>query len=183
MKLCFNLTGNHCNEYPFLTIYYNKDNIYCDYICNQTVLEFEVDLSDIGIVTLSGIQKSNGLDGKWDTMLDNSGQIVKDKNLQINNISIDNIDMGKPWINCLPMHKEHNKTIPCQAGMWDNGSIQFAIKPPVLNWIIEEKFINPTVQHQHSDKDFSGQDKFDYEYIQRKIKSIKHLIHDQKSNL
>ena len=111
MKLCFNLTGNHCNEYPFLTIYYNKDNIYCDYICNQTVLTFDVDSSDIGIVTLSGIQKSNGLDGKWDTMLDNGGRIVKDKNLQINNISIDNIDMNKSWINCLPMHKENNKTM------------------------------------------------------------------------
>jgi hypothetical protein len=81
------------------------------------------------------------------------------------------------------MHKENNKTIPCQAGMWDNGSIQFAIKTPVLNWIIEEKFINPTIQRRNSVNDFSGQDKFDYDYIQRKIKSIKSIIHDQKSNL
>jgi hypothetical protein len=183
MKLCFNLTGNHCNEYPCLTIYYNKDNIFCDYIYNQTVLEFDVDFSDIGIITLSGIQKSNGLNDKWDTVLDNTGQIVKDKNLQINNISVDNIDMGTPWINRLPMCKENNETISCQSGMWDNGSIQFAIKAPVLNWIIEEKFINPVIQHQSPIKNFSGQDKFDYEYIRHKIKSIKSIIHDQKSNL
>lgn len=181
MKLCFYLTGNYCNEYPFLTIRYNKDPIYSDYICNQTVLEFDVDLIDVGVITLIGIQKSDGVNGKWDTMLDNTGQIVKDKNLQINKITIDNIDMGTPWINSLLIHKENNEIIPCQSGMWNNGSIQFVIKAPTLSWIIEEKFINNN--NQHLPKDFSGQDKFDYEYIRCKIKSIKNIIHDQKSNL
>ena len=67
--------------------------------------------------------------------------------------------------------------------MYSNGYIKFEITEPVLNWVIEEKFIK---QEKKIDLEFharSGQRRFEYDYIQEKIRSIRQKINDQNSDL
>ena len=183
MRISFDLHGNCCNEYPLVTIKNNQDVLYHGHVQDRQVLVFDVDPLADHAITLTGLNKSNGIDGKWDTVVDNQGRIIKDKNLQINDIQIENISMGIEWIKNLPMHKENNITEPCLMGMYANGSIQFEITSPVIDWIIEEKFIKQEKKLAFESHARSGQCKFEYEYVQEKIQSIRQIINDQNVNL
>jgi hypothetical protein len=183
MKIDFDLVGNCCNEYPLITIKNNQDILYHGYVQNHLVLEFDVELQDRHVITIEGLGKCNGTTGKWDTQVDDQGCIIKDKNLQINNVRIENISLGSEWIKNLPIHKENNVVEPCLMGMYSNGVIQFEITSPVLSWIIEEKFIKQEKKLVFESHARNGQCKFEYEYIQEKILAIRQIINDQNVNL
>jgi hypothetical protein len=68
-------------------------------------------------------------------------------------------------------------------GMYANGSIQFKITSPVIDWIIEEKFIKQEKKLEFESHARSGQYKFEYEYVTEKIQSIKKIINDKNLNL
>jgi hypothetical protein len=61
---------------------------------------------------------------------------------------------------------------------WNNGSVNFSIQTPILDWIIQEKFINleENIITPHHAR--SGERRFDYMYIQEKIKAIQKIIND-----
>jgi len=98
MKFKLSLTGSKCNEYPRLTILHNQQVVYSELIVDSAEVEVDVDLQYDDLITLQGIDKSQGENGKWDTQLNEAGQIIADKWLSINNICIDNISMGPEWI-------------------------------------------------------------------------------------
>jgi hypothetical protein len=108
MQISFDLYGNCCNEYPLITIKNNQEVLYHGYVQDRQVLVFDIDTLVDHTLTLTGLNKCNGTNGKWDTVIDDQGRIIKDKNLRINDIQIENISMGIEWIKNLPMHKQNN---------------------------------------------------------------------------
>lgn len=178
MKFKLSLTGSKCNEYPLLTILHNQQVVYSGLIVDSTSVEFEVTLQKDNLITLQGIDKSQGEKGKWDTQLNEAGQIIADKWLSINNIWIDNISMGPEWIRSLTLVDSTSEQQFFDRTWWNNGSVSFSIELPLLDWIINEKFIKveQNVIAPHDAR--SGERKFDYAYIQEKINVIQKIIND-----
>jgi hypothetical protein len=178
MKFRLNLTGSKCNEYPRLSVLHNQQVVYSGLIEESIEVELDIELQKHNQITLEGIDKSQGDNGKWDTQLDEDGQIIADKWLSINNIWIDNINMGPEWIKSLTLVNSTGTQQFLTRTWWNNGSISFSIQQPLLDWIIQEKFINAeeNVIVPHDAR--SGERKFDYAYVQEKIKAIQTLIND-----
>jgi hypothetical protein len=178
MKFKLNLTGSKCNEYPRLTVLHNQQVIYSELIEESVEVDLDIELQKDNQITLQGIDKSQGDNGKWDTQIDTDKRIIADKWLSINNIWIDDISMGSEWIKSLTLVTNTGTKQFLTGTWWDNGSINFSIEFPLIDWIIYEKFIkleqNTIVAHDAR----SGERKFDYAYIQEKIKAIQKLIND-----
>jgi hypothetical protein len=104
--------------------------------------------------------------------------IIADKWLSINNIWIDNISMGPEWVRSLTLSNDTGTQQFLDRTWWNNGSISFSIELPLLDWIINEKFIKVEQNIVASHDARSGERKFDYGYIQEKIKTIQTLIND-----
>jgi hypothetical protein len=178
MKFKLNLTGSKCNEYPQLTILHNQQVVYSGPIVDSTEVEVDLCLQEFNLIALQGINKSQGENGKWDTQLDSNGMIIADKWLSINNIWIDNISMGPEWVRSLTLSNDTGTQQFLDRTWWNNGSISFSIELPLLDWIINEKFIKVEQNIVASHDARSGERKFDYGYIQEKIKTIQTLIND-----
>jgi hypothetical protein len=178
MKFKLNLTGSKCNEYPRLTILHNQQLVYSELIEEVVEVNLDIELQKDNQITLCGIDKSQGENGKWDTRVNDTGKIVADKWLSINNIWIDNISMGPEWIKSLTMVNKVGTQQFLDKTWWNNGSISFSIELPLLDWIINEKFIKVEQNIVASHDARSGERKFDYAYIQEKIKTIQTLIND-----
>jgi len=178
MKLKIDLYGSKCNEYPKLTILYNQTIIYSGYIEESVSLEFELKLQDNSTITFRGIDKLLGQNNKWDTAIDANGEIYADKYLIVNNIWIDNIGMGQEWIRDQWLINDSGKEKFSGGGWYKNGSVSCLIQLPLLDWIIEEKFIKFERHKTMSSADRSGDAKFNYDYIQEKINIIKKIIND-----
>lgn len=178
MKLTLDLAGTKCNEYPHLTVLHNQKIVYSDFVVEQNVIELDLELAQDNLIILQGIGKSHGENNKWDTVVDSTGRIIEDKNLLINNICFDGIAMNQPWIRSLPFCHTNNSKSLCNSGMWDNGYIEFDIQLPLLNWIIQEKFIKFEQDQSKSAVARSGESKFDYNYIQEKLNLITRLLND-----
>ena len=178
MKFKLDLFGTKCNEYPRLTVLHNQQIIYSGLIVESVVLDFDIDLQENTTLTLQGIDKKQEKNGKWDTQIDNAGLIIADKSLCINNIWFNDIPMGQEWIRSLVLINGKDNEKFSAAGWWKNGSISFSIELPLLDWIINEKFIKVEQNIVASHDARSGEQKFDYQYIQKKIKIIRKIIND-----
>ena len=178
MNFKLELFGYKCNEYPQLTIMYNQQTVYSGMIEEKTILEFDLKLQESTTITLQGINKSQGENGKWDTKLDDNGQIIADKRLTINNIWFDNVGMGQEWIRSLTIINNNGAEQFSSSTWWNNGSINFSIEYPLLDWIIQEKFIKVEKSIGTSSDSRSGEGKFGYKYIEEKIKTIRQIIND-----
>jgi hypothetical protein len=180
MKLTLDLFGSICNEYPVLTIIHNDHIVFSGTIVENSVVEIDMLLEDTNLIRLYGIGKSNGEVNKWDTLLSSDGSILKDKYLKINNIRFDDISMGAQWINSLSFKPDHSPTYHQFYGWYENGSIEFSIDLPLLDWIIQEKFIKfeQSTATATPTNARSGEIRFDYEYIQNKINLIKKILND-----
>jgi hypothetical protein len=157
---------------------HNQQVLYSGSIINSTILEFDIELQETNLITFQGINKSQGENNKWDTQLDESGQIIADKSLLINNIWFDNISMELEWIRSLTLVTKTSKEPFSANGWWCDGTISFSIQVPLLDWIIQEKFINSEENIIASHHAKSGERRFDYMYIQEKIKAIQKMIDD-----
>lgn len=161
MKLTLELRGTFCNSWPSIQVCVNKISYFVGEIVDQQVIHIEVPDNSEYIVDIIGIEKKFGENNTWDTRLDN-GQIVEDKSLSFVEFLIDDIPMGTEWIRRL--HTELRS-----GTLYTNVTISFTIKLPILNWIIDEKYIN----NQTSAATFSGGNKFSHDKIINRINSIK----------
>jgi hypothetical protein len=179
VNLRFNLYGNKCNEYPHLTILHNQQVKYSGPVTESLEIELNIVLQKDNVITLDGINKSEGQDGKWDTKVDENGQIIADKWLEINNIWVDNISMGHEWIQSLTIVHNNNSKKFLARTFWNNGSVSFLIQEPLLDWIIQEKFINAEQQDiAHETSMGRSNIRFGYTYIQEKIKLVRTILND-----
>lgn len=183
MNIEFDLTGQKCNEYPHLTIAHNGHVLFNDYVQEHVALSLQIVCEDVNIITMSGIQKSQGQNNKWDTKVDSWGTVIEDKALLINSIKLDSFAMSTQWVRDLKIYQDNGAIVDCNQGMWNNGCLRFQFTKPILNWIIEENIIKYETATCSSLENFSGQDRFHYDYICQKIASIRKIINDQNTDL
>jgi len=159
---------------PCVSILINSNVIYEGVVNGHADISIPIVLKDNDIVTISGIGKRNGEDGVWDTILNHQGDIISDKYLIINSIIIDYIEMGVHWISSINSLGNFEST-----SIYKNGELNFVVHEPLLDWIIEEKFIKQEQKELSNRADsYSGAGKFNYEYIRSKIAAIKQLLDD-----
>lgn len=161
MKLTLELCGSFCNSWPQIDIYLNDLLYFSGEIVNRQVINIEVPDNSEYAVKIIGIDKKFGENNVWDTRVVD-GKIVEDKTLSFIEILIDDVPMGLEWI-----RKLHTELF--SGTLYTNATLTFTIKTPILNWIIDEKYIN----NQTSAATFSGGNKFSYDKIINKINSIK----------
>lgn len=178
MKFKLDLFGNKCNDYPHLTILHNQKTVFTGRIMDHATVELDIDLQDSNTIRLEGIKKSTGENNKWNTTVGPDGTIIEDMYLLINNVWIDGIAMNLEWIRLLLIHTSNKPPSQCNAGIWENGYIEFNIQLPLLGWIIQEKFIKIENNASASMDACSGESKFAYDYVQQKINLINQLLND-----
>jgi hypothetical protein len=176
MKFKLEATGYKCNSFPRLEILHNQTIVYAGLIEDTVVIELDLNIQDSDLITLRGIDKSAGENNVWDTRLDESNNIIEDKYLIIHNIWIDNNAMTAEWLKTLDIHFSDRVEKFTNTGFYSNASIHFNISFPLLEWIIEEKFVK-TAQAKNK-SGYSGADRFVYDTIKKKIDNIKKMLND-----
>jgi hypothetical protein len=178
MKLKLELFGSKCNDYPSLSVLHNKLTVYSGNVVENFTVEIDLDPADSNLITLVGINKSDGKNGKWDTVVDADGNILQDKYLLVNDICLDDISMGREWIKKLHFESSDHNDNTVFTGWWQNGTVSFKIELPLFDWIIQQKFILAESAESLNSSDRSGESRFGYRYIQNKINIIKHILND-----
>ena len=178
------LQGFFCNHWPQAKITFNDQLIYFSEVENSKILNFELDCAVSNRLTIEHLGKSFGQDNIWDT--DQHNDCV----LKIQDIQLDQVSIGKELLsnlifvtnwsseqltqNSQEFIKKYSVIENCMGQMNFNGTINFDFEVPVYEWLIKEKFINPS--KKSTLKMYSGQGKFDYEYILNKINYMKQLF-------
>jgi hypothetical protein len=179
-ELSIGLTAVHCNSWPWLQITCDQYILFNNEIQDHQTLTFIIQNNNKHCnIKLLGIKKYN------DTLVDPNSKIIKDKSLRIDKISINDIDMGDEFIRHLKFINEQEEKFDfLNQTFYSNGSITIDITHPIIDWIIEKKFIallplygNSTAKYETT---FS---KFEYQSLNEKIAKIEALINDQNINL
>ena len=131
------LSGNACNGSPHAVISFNDNIVY------QGLIDHDFDSLNFSIATnklkLTGNIFSISLTNKNhnDTIVSQSGDIVQDKNVIIQNLYMDNCDL----IDDVDFfHKNfyfidsNNQRHPAAAGVWANGSLELEFDLPFIKW-------------------------------------------------
>jgi len=84
--------------------------------------------------------------------------------------------MTAEWLKTLDIHFSDRVEKFTNTGFYSNASIHFNISFPLLEWIIEEKFVK-TAQAKNK-SGYSGADRFVYDTIKKKIDNIKKMLND-----
>ena len=175
LTLLLDVTGNQGSSWPTLNIKINNILYFNGEIQGNQILSVVAPDSISYLIEISGIGKKFGQDGVWDTVLDLDRNILADKSVVFNNFKINDISMGEMWIRNLPIMIDNQLDVFNTKGFYANGTIEVAVTNPVLNWIIQEKFIK---NHVLTSQTYSGRDKFDHQSILNKIVQIKKRYFD-----
>lgn len=163
------LAATECNGWPAITIEFNGRVIYDNIIVNQKTLNFFLECQPSNQLIISGINKSQGEYGIWDTQVDQSGVLIKDKSLTIKSIKFNQISMGELWIKNLDfINLDQSRSTNFSQGFFKNGSIPIDFKFPIIDWIIIEKFIRQDKLN----------DKFNYSALTDKMSKLQQLLND-----
>lgn len=157
---------------PSISILINKKLVYKNIIDGSLNISLPIEISENTTVDLIVIAKHHSEGRIHNTIKDEQDRILEDKFLTINDIVIDQISMGTEWIKSINTI-ENNKI----NSIYNSGKISFTINVPVLDWIIDEKYIKQQ-SNLTSNNSYSGLGKFDYSYINDKIAYIKKLLND-----
>ena len=178
------LQGFFCNHWPQAKITFNDQLIYFSEVENSKILNFELDCAVSNRLTIEHLGKSFGQDNIWDTDQHNDC-VLKIQDIQLDQVSIgeelcSNLIFVTNWSseqltqNSEEFIKKYSVIENCMGQMNFNGTINFDFEVPVYEWLIKEKFINPS--KKSTLKMYGGQNKFDYEYILNKINYMKQLF-------
>ena len=179
-KLSINLTPSYCNSWPHLKISSNDVILYNDLITEDRTLTFNIRSDEpTCLIQLDGIKKNH------DTILDRDGNILKDKFLRVNSISINDINMGEEFIRWLDGNFDNGESMPfLNQTFFFNGSVSFNVRLPILDWIIESKYIAPASRYRDTDNILESRfSKFKYDSLYEKISKIESLLNDKNSSL
>lgn len=169
LNLSISVFGSKVNSWPTLLISINDCIVYNKEVSGSKTISIDVDVTEVYHINISGIGKKFGEDGVYDTIVDSQGNIIQDKSLIITDISVNGIAMDDHWIRSLPFFTD-NFTNFSAKGFYTSGELRFSITEPVLDWIINERFIKHKTQNTQI---FGGGDKFEYTEILNKIDHIK----------
>ena len=158
-------TATHCNSWPSIQILGNQTIIWQGIVEQTQYLDFFLPQKSTHI-EIVGLGKSQGENNVWDTKVDDNGRIVEDKTLALKTVKINTIDMKQAWIDRLPGIK---------YGVWyENTTTEFTIKEPVIDWIIQTKFIDRPQDKSIMYNNFDT--KWNYSVLQDRIASLKNKL-------
>jgi len=179
-ELSIGLTAVQCNSWPWLEITCDQSILFDKEIKDHQTLTFTIQSNNKHCnIKLIGIKKHN------DTLVDSNDNIIKDKSLRIDKISINNIDMGDEFIRHLKFINEQGEEFDfLNQTFYSNGTISIDIKHPIIDWMIEKKFIALLPMYGNSTAKYETTfSKFEYQSLNEKIAKIEALINDQNPNL
>jgi hypothetical protein len=175
--------GNFCNDPPFFSVSIDNIPVWEGTITGKQEISLDIDSTPVEI-SLSGIGKKDGKNGLYDTYIDEDNNIINDKYLVIEDILFNDISMGKSWLQSQAMFTEQgNRNSFVLSTFWNNGKVTFTVNEPLLDWIIQEKFINILSSSNREYVQRSGETKFDYRLVIEKIKIIKELLNDKNTDI
>ena len=164
--LTMNITGTDGHNWPHLRVKINNQTYYNDIVIGNKILSFNLTDASVYNVSIRGINKLSGKNNIQDTIVDENGKILKDKSIIVNDISINSIAMGDPWVRS----QSFNTGTFTFGGFYENGELSFIIENPVLDWIITEKYIKNQITN--NSEMYDGSDKFDHNNMLNKINHI-----------
>jgi hypothetical protein len=173
--------GNFCNSAPNLRISAGPCVLWSGDISGHREIRCKIPTREL--ITISGIGKVNGEHGVYDTYVDEQGCIVNDKYLKILDVSIHGISMENQWLDNLDLISAAGMQKFKSNTFWCNGQLTFSVDEPVLDWIIEKKYLQFTQNGNLVADARSGQDKFNYRPMIEQIQKIKSLLNDSYPNL
>lgn len=154
-----------CNSWPCIEILNNQTAIWQGYIERSQSLEFFFK-DQTCCIEIKGIGKRQGEDNIWDTKVNSSNAIVADKTLTLRSVVINTVAMGQDWIDRLP---------ELRYGVWYfNAQTKFTINTPVLNWIIQSKFVDQQHSRQIVYNNFNQ--KWNYSVLQDRIAELRERL-------
>lgn len=184
VKFGISATGHKCNTFPELTILQNDKIVYSGFVENKSQILIDLDLANSDIITIKGIGKSFGQNNIWDTKIDEFNNIVEDKILVIHDISFDGISMGTEWLKNLDAVVDNQQVKFSNTSFYFNGHINLTVNLPLLDWIIDQKYIKPAKQlNTGKEKLGSGANKFIYTDVTKYITKIKALLNDENTSM
>jgi hypothetical protein len=139
LRLAFK--ASECDGWPKAQVLID-DDLYEDHQFSKGIEEIFVplDLLDgkhLLTIEIYGKQQNN-------TVFDSYGRIVKDQILELQTISVDNIELPQ-WTIYTGVYKFNNQTYP-QATIWGcNGVWEWPFEMPIIDWLL-------TAKHEQSEK-------------------------------
>ena len=174
------VTPSHCNTWPWFQVNCGHTILYDGLIEYKQTLNFNISSEDNSChISLIGIKK------RKDTAVGINGEILKDKTLYVDNITINDINMGDEFIRHLSIKDINGNTaLFSNKTFYLDGEVGIDITFPIIDWVIETKFISLLPTYQNSENMFESTfSKFEYNLLHNKINQIKALLNDQNSNL
>lgn len=179
--LSLHLRPTYCNKWPTLIVDINNQNLMSKIINNEQVVDLEFNSVD-GCNTISiGLDnKSFGINGIWDTEVDQHNTVLNDLTLELVDVKINDVSV-------LDILLKNKYQIQQQSGqdhlpneidndniMRFNGHFLFKYEEPLLNSIINQKW----KQDVSNDKSYFSNytTLFHYEEDLKLIKEIYKLI-------
>lgn len=185
IKLEIDISGFFCNQWPILELYYDKKQIFNDFVESNRYLCFELECHQSeSLISFRHVGKRFGENDVWDT--DASGA---DRYLQISDIKFDDVSVGqeilsKLWFEtewtALQKQTQDNRFIDQYSRFLSNGNMNFngkidlAFELPIYNWLIINKYKTNFAEARSYFSQY--QESWHYEKDLEIIKEIKELM-------
>jgi len=122
----------------FSVLYNNRTVIDIDYINKQKTVAFDLEIED-GAQQLNFVMKNKTVDH---TVIDESNNIISDACLTINDVTIENVDLGYNFIKHSTYTHNFNGTQDSikdsfHGTMGCNGTVTFEFSSPFYIWLLE----------------------------------------------
>lgn len=173
--------GNFCNSAPFLHVSAGSHTLWTGNISGH--VEIHCRIPTCQPITVSGIGKLDGEHGVYDTYVDEEGSIINDKYLRILDISIHGVSMENQWLNNLDLVCETGSGKFAPNAFWSNGRLVFEVDEPVLDWIIDQKYLQFVQDFDIVLDAKSGHDRFYYGPMIKQIQKIRSMLNDSHPDL
>ena len=173
------LIATYCNNWPWLQVTCDQSTLYDGEIPGTQTLRFTVPIGNSCNIKLIGIKKYN------DTRLGINGEILEDKSLRIDHVSINGIDMSDEFIRNLSFKDDQGtESAFLNQTFYSNGIISFDVEQTIIEWIIKKKFIELLPTYGTSTAKYQTTfSKFEYGSLYEKISKLEALINDKNLNL
>lgn len=180
VKLSLHVTAQYCNHWPTLVVHHNEDLI-CEVLVKESVqINIDLDASQsINTLAIGMKHKNFGKNGIYDTVVED-GKIVKDLQMYINKITLDDISIldllirNQYHVDIVEgMDPEHPNTITANGELCFNGHYSTQYELPLYNYLTNAKWKQPLkTMSRHSNSSAL----FHYEEQQKEIDEIEEVL-------
>ena len=140
------LNPTYCNHWPYFFVVHNNQLVYESEIIKRDTIELSLpDNATENTITLGMKGKQFGEQGIWDTQVDDTGSIIEDCTLAVEDIlleevSIHDLLIKQPYmLDATPGQQHMGREVISDGTMNFNGAFTIHYQQPVLNSIIDQK--------------------------------------------